>query len=253
MAVKQGFSSHFVRVFGFVSKELWSVLRQPRLIMTLVVGPFLILLIFGLGYTETSDPFRTLIVLENDEARLAADIDDLGDAFGSAIDLVGTTTDRDAGLAQLERGEIELLIVAPEDALGSIENGEKADFTVIHQQVDPIIRQSIELLSRLSVDQINRQVLAAFVGEVQETSAGAEAPVSGLSAAAGGLVVALESDDETAAREERANLERVLETAMEEESSGVESRVAEALGITVGGVLGEIAADLEGRRSTAAG
>jgi ABC-2 type transport system permease protein len=250
MAAKQGLAAHFVRTLAFVRKELWSIIRQPRLIMTLVIGPFLILLIFGLGYTETSDPFRTLLVVQSEEARIAADLDDLSEAFGSSIDLVGTTTDADEGRARLQRNEADLLIIAPTEALESIQAGEKADFTVVHSQVDPIIRRSIELLARLSVDEINRQVLAAFVAEAQETSSDAEAPVTGLTASADALVAALEAGDDAAADQQRQTLEDGIEAALAEDQAGaLYQGVGEALGITAGSVLAEIMGDLEGTSS----
>ena len=39
-----------IRTSSFLRKEVFEVLRQPRLLLTLIVGPFLILLIFGLGF-----------------------------------------------------------------------------------------------------------------------------------------------------------------------------------------------------------
>ncbi len=37
-----------VRVFAFVRAELVGTLRQPRLLLMLVLGPFLVLLVFGI-------------------------------------------------------------------------------------------------------------------------------------------------------------------------------------------------------------
>lgn len=247
MSASQGLGARFVRTLAFVRKELWSVIRQPRLIMTLVVGPFLILVIFGMGYTETTDPFRTVLVVENEDARLAADLEDLSDAFGSAIDLVGTTTDQEAGRQMLLRGDADMLIIAPTDAIESIESGEKADFTVVHTQVDPITRESIDLLARLSVDEINRQVLAALVNEIQETSTDAEEPVEGLTAAADSLVVALESGDQEAADRNRQVLIDSIESALAENRNGSLSEgVGELLGVSAGSVLVSARTDLDG-------
>jgi ABC-2 type transport system permease protein len=247
MSAKQGFGAHFVRSFGFVRKELWSILRQPRLILTLVVGPFLILVIFGIGYTEDTDPFRTVLVVENNEAELVANLDDLSDAFGSSIDLVNTTTDVTEARRMLLRDEADLLIVAPTGAIESIESGERADFTVIHSQVDPIIRQSIDLLARLSVDEINRQVLAAFVAGLQDTSTEVDQPVSGLTASADALVAALESGDTTAADQERENLSQALDSAIAENREGaLFEGVGKILGVTAGSVLNSARGDLDG-------
>ncbi|MEX1093658.1 MAG: ABC transporter permease [Acidimicrobiia bacterium] len=245
MPVKQGFVANLIRTAGFVRKELRSVLRQPRLILSLVVGPFLILLIFGFGYTEKTDPFRTLLVLESDDAGLATDIEGLGDAFGSSIDLVGTTTDPADGFDRLERKEVDLLIIAPTDALETIEGGEQAEFSVIHEEVDPITRQSIGLLATLSVDEVNRQVLAAIVAEAQEGSVAVEAPASGLTATAASLVEALESGDDQSARAVRAELEEQLTSIEGSTSDALLGRVAETLGVAAGGLIGEALLDLD--------
>ena len=37
----------FIRISSFVRKEMAEILRQPKLVATLILGPFLILLIFG--------------------------------------------------------------------------------------------------------------------------------------------------------------------------------------------------------------
>lgn len=42
-----------IRIFSFVSKEIRTILHQPRLVFSLILGPFLILLIFGLGYRDS--------------------------------------------------------------------------------------------------------------------------------------------------------------------------------------------------------
>ncbi|MEP7355822.1 MAG: hypothetical protein ABI847_01120, partial [Anaerolineales bacterium] len=55
----------FIRSSAFLAKEIFAVLRQPRLILTLALGPFLILLVFGLGFRNTPRPFRTLFVTPN--------------------------------------------------------------------------------------------------------------------------------------------------------------------------------------------
>ena len=56
----------FIRIFGFVRKEIVTVLRQPRLVFSLILGPFLILLLFGIGYREQPRTLRTLFVVAED-------------------------------------------------------------------------------------------------------------------------------------------------------------------------------------------
>jgi len=42
--------SSLIRIGAFARKEMTEILRQPRLLLTLILGPFLILLLFGIGY-----------------------------------------------------------------------------------------------------------------------------------------------------------------------------------------------------------
>lgn len=232
MAFKQGFSSRVVRVFGFIRKELFSVFRQPRLLLTLVVGPFLILLIFGIGYRDNPSPFRTLLVLGSEDAQLAANGEDMSDAFGSGIAFEGTTTDPVAARQRLSNGDIDLLIVAPEEPLASIRAGERANFQVIHGEVDPVLRASIDLLAELSVDEINRRVLAGVVDAAQTGSQDAESGLAALQEGSSELVTAIEEGDRASADREIEELREQI--ALVEQ----ETRASDSLYTSVAAVLG---------------
>ena len=47
---------------AFVRKELAEIVRQPRLILLLIVGPFALLMLFGTGYRSESLGLRTMFV-----------------------------------------------------------------------------------------------------------------------------------------------------------------------------------------------
>jgi len=52
-----------VRIMAQVSKELIQVRRRPGAFFSLVLGPFLIMAVFGLGYTGVRRPLETVIVV----------------------------------------------------------------------------------------------------------------------------------------------------------------------------------------------
>src|SRR5207244_3870414 len=57
--VMRGIWIRSLQVLGFWRKELVDIVRQPRLIVTLVFGPFVVLLLFGVGYRDTQlDPIE---------------------------------------------------------------------------------------------------------------------------------------------------------------------------------------------------
>ena len=51
-----------IRSFAFLRKEVVEIVRQPRLIVMLVAGPFALLLMFGYGYSEEAVQKRTIFV-----------------------------------------------------------------------------------------------------------------------------------------------------------------------------------------------
>ena len=155
-----------------------SVWRQPRLIATLVLGPFLILFLFGLGYREVPEPFRTVLVAEETGAAIGVDAEELGEAFGEGIDLVEVTDDVDSARQQLVAGEVDLVLVAPEDGLEALQRGEQATFSIFHAEIDPVITGSIDLIARLSVDQINQEVLTAVVERARIELSQVEGPLA---------------------------------------------------------------------------
>ena len=167
-----------IRSLAFLRKELVSVWRQPRLIATLVLGPFLILFLFGLGYQELPEPFRTVVVAEQDGSAIGVDASELDEAFGEGIDLVEVSDDLDSARQSLVSGEIDLVLVAPEDGLEALERGEQAAFSIFHAEIDPVMTGSIDLLARLSVDQINQEVLTGIVEQARTELSQTDGPLA---------------------------------------------------------------------------
>ena len=166
------------RSLAFLRKELVSVWRQPRLIVTLVLGPFLILFLFGLGYQELPEPFQTVLVAEQDGSAIGVDAAELDEAFGDGIDLVEVTDDLDSARQSLVSGEIDLVLVAPEDGLEALGRGEQATFSIFHAEIDPVMTGSIDLLARLSVGQINQEVLTGIVEQARTELSQTDGPLA---------------------------------------------------------------------------
>jgi ABC-2 type transport system permease protein len=186
MPVEERYTAPLIRSLAFLRKELITVWRQPRLMATLVLGPFLILLLFGLGYRETPEPFRTLIVVQDEDIPFGVDLADLEEAFGAGIELVEMTEDQDAARQRLAAGEVDLVIVAPPRPLETLTGGEHATFSVLHSEIDPVLTSSLNLLARLGVDEFNRRVLTGVIEEAQGESEQAEDVLAGIEDASAG-------------------------------------------------------------------
>src|SRR5450759_620654 len=125
-----------IRASSFFRKEIFEILRQPRLAATLVLGPFLILFIFGIGYRNQSGTLRTLVVAQPNSPFTAEVIKQYGQSLTAQITLAGVTSNQNDALNLLQKGQVDLVIVAPENAAATIKGNQQAVFTLYHNEID---------------------------------------------------------------------------------------------------------------------
>ena len=107
------FGQSIVRMASFTGKELREVVRRPGVLASLILGPFVIMFIFGLGYSGYREPFVTEIVIPqgNDFPRDPAYYADLAPG---RLDVVNVGDDPAPAEQRLRDGEIDLLITPVE-------------------------------------------------------------------------------------------------------------------------------------------
>ena len=160
-----------VRTFAFVRAELVGTLRQPRLLLMLVLGPFLVLLIFGMGYERELPTLSTVVV--GGDSELVDEVDRfVREEEPSGIDYVGTTDDEEAALDQLREGEVDLVVVLPDRALDSLGQDERAVIEVHERSLDPITSSQIFVAADSAIAQINDRVLEEVVATTQDRTSG---------------------------------------------------------------------------------
>jgi ABC-2 type transport system permease protein len=158
-----------VRTGAFVRKEIVQILRQPGLMLSLVLGPFIILLAFGAGLREEDPAVRTIFVVPQD-SRLAGEVRQFAEAQSERLTVVGVQEDEQEALERLRRGDVQMVLIFPADAERTIREGRQARIEVYHEQIDPLETQAIQLFTRTGVDEINQQVLRELVRGSQEES-----------------------------------------------------------------------------------
>lgn len=156
-----------IRASSFFRKEIFEILRQPRLVATLVLGPFLILFIFGIGYRAQSSTVRTLFVAQPNNPIAALDFQQYGNSMGLLFTNAGVNDDQTEALDQLQQGLVDLVIVVPEDATNTIKNNQQAIFTFYHHEIDPVKVSYIKYLGWLYAGVVNQQVLRSFAVQGQ--------------------------------------------------------------------------------------
>lgn len=161
-----------IRVSAFARKEVAGILRQPRLVAILILGPFLILLLFGLGYTNQARTLNAIIVVPEDST-VQDQIGDLADRL-VGINLVDIVTEKGEADNRLVDREVDLIIVTPRDPLADVRDGKHAVLEFHHHELDPLEQLHVRTLERAYVDEINKNVLkmAADRGKTEAGSLG---------------------------------------------------------------------------------
>src|SRR4051794_24724212 len=115
----------FIRLLSFFSKEVNEIRRQPKLVLSLVLGPFLILLLFGIGYQGERPKLRTALVLPTqgvDQTQLDA----LKQAIGANFTLVKADSDLAGAMAMLNAGQLDVVETLPPDMQQTLLDGKQS-------------------------------------------------------------------------------------------------------------------------------
>lgn len=187
-----------VRMASFTGKELREVIRRPGVLGSLILGPFLVMFLFGLGYSGYRAPFATEIVVpvEGDFSRSVEDYEDLAPG---RLDVRQVGDDVAAAEGRLRRGEIDLLIVAPENAAAEMRAGRQTTIRVAWNLVDPVYDQLATLATSILVSSLNAEIIERAAAE-------------GISFAEGELPEATNISPEVVARPTTAETDNVAPT-----------------------------------------
>jgi len=206
------FFRSIIRASSFFRKEIFEILRQPRLVTTLVLGPFLILFIFGIGYRDQSRNLRTLFVVLPNSAIAAQDIQQYGQNMSSLFTYAGVTGDLNEALDRLHRGQVDLIIVEPVDVISTIKNNQQATFTFYHHEIDPVQVSYINYLGWLYVGEVNQQVLLAFAIQGQKDAVTLHASLQEAHQNVSAMRQAVQSGDQALAHQNHQKLAGNVDT-----------------------------------------
>jgi ABC-2 type transport system permease protein len=156
-----------IRSFAFLRKEVVEIIRQPKLIALLVLGPFLLMLLFGFSYSEDDIEKRAIFVGPPGSIyeQVLANYDE---QLSDYIDNRGMVSSVDEARRQLDSGAVDVVVVFPERPLDSVLAGERSVVEVLHDEIDPIQEVAIDFAARLAIQEINSTVLSAIATSAQE-------------------------------------------------------------------------------------
>src|SRR5512145_1268358 len=156
-----------IRLLSFFAKEINEVRRQPRLILSLLFGPFLILLLFGMGYQGETPNLRTALVLPQQGLGMV-DIEQLKGAISANFTLVSTGSDLNGAMADLRADAVDVVEVLPADVQQRVLRGEQSAVEFTYNEVNPLNEQWIQYLSYAQVNEMNRTMLLKMTSDMQK-------------------------------------------------------------------------------------
>jgi len=155
-----------IRLLAFVGKELTETFRRPGAIVSLVLGPFLIMALFGFGYSGVKRPLETVVVAPPTSG-LPADAASYQELAGGGLHILEVTADRATAEARLADGSADVVIVAPEDAEARFRSGEQSVIEVLVDTVDPVAVNYAGFLAAGLASEVNRQIIEQAAAEGQ--------------------------------------------------------------------------------------
>ena len=164
-----------VRLMAFVGKEIIETLRRPGAILSLILGPFLIMAVFGLGYSGFKRPLETVIVAPSGSG-LPTDVATYQQLAGGGLHVSEVTTDRAAAEARLRAGTADLIVIAPEDPDASFRAGQQSVIEVLVDVVDPVAENYAGFLAAGLASAVNREVIERVAAEGQGYAVAAGQP-----------------------------------------------------------------------------
>jgi ABC-2 type transport system permease protein len=152
------------RVLAIVGKELVSILRRPGALISLVLGPFLILALFGAGYSGYRRALDTIVVVPANSG-LPTDVETYQGVAGEGLHVAEVTSDEAAAMEKLKDQLVDVVIVAPSDIQTTFEAGKRSDIDVRVNLTDPVAASYNVFLARGLEAAVNKQVIEQAVRE----------------------------------------------------------------------------------------
>jgi ABC-2 type transport system permease protein len=162
------------RILAFVGKELVEVVRRPGALVSLILGPFLILALFGVGYSGYRRPLDTVVVVPQGSG-LPTDVEAYSEISGTGLNVVEVTTDEPSAEQRLEARTVDVVLVAPGDLEKNFRSGKQSTIQVRVNVTDPVDQNYTTFLARALEREVNRIIVERIAeeGQTYALSAGA--------------------------------------------------------------------------------
>ena len=153
-----GFLRSVTRISSFVGKELREVVRRPGAIASLILGPFLIMALFGIGYRGYRDPFLTEVVTPAD-SNLPTDPGYYENLTEGRLRIVRVSHDEAAAIQRLRDRQVDFVVAAPPNAAQQLQAGKQSAVHVSWNEVDPVADGLAQVAVGVLIHELNAEII----------------------------------------------------------------------------------------------
>lgn len=164
MNLLQDLAKVATRVVSQAGKELIQIVRRPAAFFSLILGPFLLMALFGAGFTGTRSPLATTLVIPPD-LELPRETEFYQGLAGAALIIRGVVATEEEAQPQLASGEADVIVAAPADAISALREGRRAEIRVTFDEIDPALDAYARVLAFNLSQEVNREIITRAVVE----------------------------------------------------------------------------------------
>jgi ABC-2 type transport system permease protein len=155
-----------IKAFAFLAKEFHDVRRQPRLLVSLVGGPLLVLAAFGATF-RNANPYVTSVLVWPQEGIPGISQEEAVKFIGSNFPVAKVTSDETEAMQMLNDGEVDVVQIIPALDLMQGANKARPEIRVISKTIDPNAEAWIRSLAYGETNYINQRLLATEAVQAQ--------------------------------------------------------------------------------------
>jgi ABC-2 type transport system permease protein len=201
-----------IRTLAFVRKDVVEIIHQPQLLLGVILGPFILLLVFGASLGDLAPELETVVVVQRDSALFNV-FEQFRFNPSGRFEISEVTPDREDALERLRDGRIDIVLALPSEPQQTIRRGEPAEAILYHNFIDPLEARAIGTATQLSVGELNEEFVAALLRDAQGDAVEGRERLDRTLAAVRLLRTALERGDVARAREAVPRVRRNLAAA----------------------------------------
>ena len=166
-----------IRLLAFFSKEINEIRRQPRLVLSLILGPFLILLLFGAGYQGDRPLLKTSLVVPPEMLNTAV-LNDMTHAIQANFQIQNVGTDATVAVDTLVKGQVDVVEIIPPNIEKTAADGKQSQVEFKYNEINPLTEQWVQYLGYAQVTELNKTILRTQIDALkkQAEKASAENP-----------------------------------------------------------------------------